>query len=387
MSKTHPTPSADESPAPTSRRRVLSKLEQFARYALGLAALGVAVAFLATPEAAGEPATTDETTVPVRRVAVGSVEQRTLGRELRFSGVVRASRHAEVGFVLSGRLGERLVELGEHVEEGQPLARLDRRRLQSGVERADAAVAQAEADVEHRRREKRRIDHLESAQAVSAATVDEAEHRATVAATMRRQAKARARAAHRDLAEGVVRAPFAGRIAQVNVEPGELVAPGDPVLELVDDHALELEVQVPESMLANLREGDSLVVELPLLDRSLSGTVRTIGAAAPQSLGLFPVVVALPVDAALRAGVTARIIVNAPVASGLVVPVEAILDRSGAHPKVLEIEDLRVRVREVDVLAIVGRDAAVRSLISAGHKVVTRGHTGLADGDEVKVLP
>lgn len=351
--------------------------------ALGLSALVGAVALLVAPKRTTAALPAVVAIAP--SVAVAEVGSQTPVRELRFSGVVRAHRRAELGFVLSGRVTDRLVELGDRVERGQPLVRLDRRQLRRSVESANAVVARADADVAFGRLERERVAKLSAVQAVGAAAGDDADHTLSVASAARRQASATAKAARRDLAEGELLAPFSGRITRVAVEPGELVSAGRTVLEIVGDDALELEVQLPESTLADIEEGQSVQVELPLLGRTVAGRVTTIAAAAPQSAGLFPVVVTLDADATLRAGLTARLILASDVAQGLVVPVEAVVNRSGVAPRVLAVHADRVAARPVQVRAIAGRYAVIEGDLEVGDVVVTRGHAALADGDQVTV--
>ncbi|MBL4689008.1 MAG: HlyD family efflux transporter periplasmic adaptor subunit [Nannocystaceae bacterium] len=163
------------------------------------------------------------------------------------------------------------------------------------------------------------------------------------------------------------------------------MAAGRTVLELVGDDALELEVQLPESILADVHEGQTVQVELPLLDRTVSGRITTIAAAAPQSAGLFPVIVTLSEAVGVHAGQTARLVVSAPIAEGLIVPVEAVIDRSGAAPRLLAVRDGTIAVREIKILAIAGRHAVIQGEVAAGDWVVSRGHATLADGDKVTV--
>lgn len=320
-----------------------------------------------------------------RSVAVAPVASAPKARTLRFSGVLRAERRAELAFVMSGRVDARLVQLGDHVGEGDTIARLDRKALLRAVEAAEASVVRADADLAHGRLEEDRVRKLTAMQAVAAADEDDAAHATSVAAASRRQARAQAGLARRDLAETILRAPFSGTVARIDLEPGEFATAGRTVVEIVGDDALEVEVAVPESLLAQIAEGQALDVELPLVERVVKGRVRSIGAAAPESAGLFPVVVTVDPTEGLRAGMTARIAVTAPLASGLSVPVEAIVDRTGASPKVLTVHDGQVAVHDVDVLAIAGRDAVVAGALQPGDDVIVRGQSGLADGDEVAV--
>ena len=370
--------------APQSAASLPSRWRSLASTALGLGALVAAVALLAVPEATGSAAPTSVQPA-ARSVAVAPVALADHERTLRFSGVVRARHRAELAFVLSGRVDARLVELGERVQEGDTLARLDRRALTRAVEAAEASVVRADADLAHGRLEEERVRKLSALEAIAAADADDAAHATSVAAAARRQAKAQAGLARRDLSETTLRAPFSGTVARIDVEPGEFATAGRTVVEIVGDDALELEIAVPESLLATIAEGQVLDVELPLLDRVVRGHVRTIGSAAPESAGLFPVVVALDPAEGLRSGMTARLVVTAPLASGMAVPVEAIVDRTGTAPKLFAVRDGRVEVHDADVLAIAGREAVVAVALRPGDEVITRGQAGLAVGDEVEV--
>jgi membrane fusion protein, multidrug efflux system len=370
--------------APSAVSSLPSRWRSLASTALGLGALVAAVALLAVPEATGS-APPRSVQPQARSVAVASATEADHVRTLRFSGVVRARHRAELAFVLSGRVDARLVELGQRVKEGDTLARLDRRALKQAVEAAEASVVRADADLAHGRLEEGRVLELSALQAIAAADADDAAHATSVAAAMRRQAKAQAGLARRDLSETTLRAPFSGTVARIDVEPGEFATAGRTVVEIVGDDALEVEVALPESLLATIAEGQDVEVELPLVDRVVRGHVRTIGSAAPESAGLFPVVVALDPGEGLRSGMTARLVVSAPLASGIAVPVEAIVDRSGTAPKLFTVRDGRVEIHDADVLAIAGREAVISAAVRPGDEVITRGQAGLSTGDAVQV--
>jgi RND family efflux transporter MFP subunit len=376
-----PHPRLHDVTAPTASS-LPSRFRTLASTALGVGALIAAVALLAVPEATGSAA---PPRVEARSVAVAEVVAADHVRTLRFSGVVRAERRAELAFVLSGRVDARLVELGQHVEAGDTLARLDRRALLRAVDAAEASVVRADADLAHGRLEEDRVRKLSDLQAIAAADADDASHATSVAAAARRQAKAQAGLARRDLSETTLRAPFSGTVARIDVEPGEFTTAGRTVVEIVGDDTLEVEVALPESLLATVSEGQELDVELPLVDRVVRGRVRSIGASAPETAGLFPVIVELDATTGLRSGMTARIVVTAPLASGIAVPVEAIVDRTGTAPKLLSVRGGKVQVHDVDVLAIAGREAVVAAAMSPGDEVITRGQAGLSTGDEVLV--
>jgi len=197
-------------------------------------------------------------------------------------------------------------------------------------------------------------------------------------------ARASAREADRRADDAVLRAPYAGVVMTVAVEPDELVAPGRPVVELAGDGHLEVEVQVPERSWATLDVGDEASVYLPALQRHARGAVVEVASAARPE-GLFPVVVS--VEAAdLVAGLTAEVRLQLPLAADVTVPVAAVVDPVGRSPSVLRVVDGVAERVAVDPAELLADGVALRGPLAPGDEVVVAGHGRLLDGDAVEVL-
>jgi RND family efflux transporter MFP subunit len=355
---------------------------------LGLGLYLFADAQTPAPEA---PATT------VKRVRVATVEPARDAREVRFSGVTRAVRRARLAFTLGGRVVERPVEVGDRVAAGEVIARLDDRELRNAVATARGSLTELAA---RRAQSERDLERVERLAGVDAATSEELERVRAAAESLRAAesaAEARLREAERLLDEARLTAPFAGTVTDVHLEPGEFAGPGRAVVDLSGAGGLELRVEVPESVVGRIAEGDEVTVHLPLLDRTVDGRVDSVARSAAGAGSLFPVVASLPPEPGLAAGSTAELVLHLELDDALSVPVEAVVDPGGRRPAVYRLDGVRaagdaengwqVAKVEVDVGSLLGDRVSIRGDLEVGDRVVVGGQRGLLDGEAVEVEP
>jgi HlyD family secretion protein len=248
------------------------------------------------------------------------------------SGTVEATE-ADLGFQMAGRVQQVEVSEGDGVAAGQELARLDLTEaqavrdgavaqlaaaqarlaeLQRGarpeeIQQAEAALRSSVERVDAARREAERARNLFQGGAVSRQALDNAETALEVAEAARVQAEqalallregarsetitgqravveqARANVSRADatLANGVIRAPFAGRVTVRHRGPGETVAPGAPVLTLLDPEDRWVRIYVREDQIGRVRIGMPAEIRSDTYpDRSYAGEVVFIGSEA-----------------------------------------------------------------------------------------------------------
>jgi len=352
---------------------------------LALAALAGAIAFplmqssdaAVAPDAAGETA--------AKRVVVAEATPAETSRELRFSGVVRAKHESNLSFAVPGRVLTRKVEVGDRVEAGAAIAVLDRRGTTNRIARAKAGVRQAREQLAQGKRDRNRADQLAAERAASDVEVESATHAVSLYAASEDAARVELDEAQRLHRDGMLRAPFDGTIVRVDLERGEFVGAGTPVVTLSGD-ALEVEVQVPETVLVDIAVGDTASLTLPLLDgRTLTGRIESIGHGGQGAGRLFPVVIALPSDTDLVPGMTADLVLRRADASGVTVPVASVVDAGNGETTVFVIEDGVAKRRTVHVAQLVGSRALVTEGLTAGEGVISGGHFGLVPGQSVRV--
>lgn len=349
-----------------------------------------------------------------------------------FSGTTRATTESRLSFLVGGTVARTLVDVGDRVERGQLLAVLDPSDFQlqaqqagSGVSIAEAQVTQARAGAELAEAEFARIRTLYAEDLLPLSAYDGARTQAEMtraavqtAESALVQARAGSGLAQRAVGYTRLTAPISGAVAQLTVEPGEQVAPGQPVAFLTAQGGpMEVEVRVPESVVGQLETGAAVVVRLSTFpDEPFAARVSEIGVAPGRTATTYPVVVTLTrPDARLRSGMAATVEVGAPPGEsdgGLVVPVEAVYsDAQGSY--VLTVEQASRSAdqsREHDAeasrtsgalapeaRATVQRRAVVtgdlrqggvevRSGLTAGTRIVSVGGGEIRSGSTVRVL-
>jgi RND family efflux transporter MFP subunit len=223
---------------------------------------------------------------------------------------------------------------------------------QAGVSASRAAVAAAEAD-----RRTLAAGPREEAVAVARERVDEAESALAVAREQARDAR--------------VIAPFSGTITEILAEPGASVTQAGGVVRLVQTSRLEIEADVDENNLADLRVGQRAVItSTTFRSARLEGRIREIGAQVDVTRGTVEVkIVPESVPAWLRPGLTVdvNLIVN-EAAKRLVIPRTAVR-RQGESSVVIVPENGVARARPVILGAVEGEVVPVLEGVEASDRV------------------
>ncbi len=330
-------------------------------------------------------ATADPSTSRLPVVRVESTREAPETREHVFFAATRPAAQARVAFAQPGRMLERSVDVGDLVVQEQTLAQLDLEPYRLQVAAASARIDEVDAQAEQLDRERDRAVQLIAADFGTAQQLEQLDAQARALAAGRAAADAQRREASRRQRDATLRAPWAGVVAEVYAEPGEVVGAGQPVLLLADPDAVEIEVDVPESVFATLAVDMPVRVDLPLSGREdIPGMIIRRGDVAPGVGRLFPVVVRLDDDAVV-AGMAAEVYVDVPAPAGIWVPMGAVVDPSGASPRVLAVTDDRILTIPVDVLGIVDDGAVVFGEgLTPGVELVVAGHVGLANDVRVE---
>lgn len=321
---------------------------------------------------------------PARPVRTEPVIELSAVERIRFPGVVRATQRASLAFLQSGYIAERRVERGDRVEAGELLALLYNPALQPGVAAARGAVAENEARLAQLQRDTERLGRLVERELIAADELEQVRAQRDAARATLDQARARLDEALAQLEEAGLRAPFAGRIGDIHLEPGDFAAAGQPVLELADADALEVEVRLPANRVTALGEPGERPVRR--IDDGRRFAARLIGAGQAAPGRTAPVVLALTEPDGLVPGDAVDVELDFEATAGVGVPLSAVLNPGSRTSRVVRIEDGRAHHVVVQVGRLQGRHATVFGDLAAGDVVVVSGHAQLLDGEPVRVL-
>lgn len=185
----------------------------------------------------------------------------------RYSGTVEEENGTALSFATAGTVQTMNVHLGQRVAVGQLIATLDPVSLQSTYNAAQATLQQAE-DAYRRLKELHDKGSLPEIKWVEVQSKLE-------------QARSMEQIAAKSLRDSKLYAPYAGMVAEKNVEVGQNVMPGVPVVRLVSTSGLKVKIAVPESEITAVAVGRKATVSVPALgDRTFAAVVTEKGVVA-----------------------------------------------------------------------------------------------------------
>jgi len=231
------------------------------------------------------------------------------------------------------------VERGSVVKAGDALVKLDERQAKLALDEAEASLELAKARLLLAKNEQERNAPLAQNRAIA-----EADFQKLVTDTAAREAELTASLARRDmtqktLTDSVIRAPFAGVVAERMVEPGEYVKADSPVARVVDLATLRLVLNVPETEVGTLAVGQTVEFTTAAFPtRTYTATLRFLGAAMREaSRDLVVEATVENTDGTLRPGFFCNARIRLSEETAAVVPVEA-LRVEGSRRKLFVIE-------------------------------------------------
>ncbi|MAG54315.1 MAG: efflux transporter periplasmic adaptor subunit [Halomonas sp.] len=314
-------------------------------------------------------------------------EADALRREVRLTGRVVARQSVSLAFEPAGRVEAVLAERGDAVEQGEVLARLDTRRLESRLAEVAARSEEASASLALAQRQEGREAQLNQSNFASRTALDQAR---TDRLTL--QARLAALAAERDsltadLEDSTLKAPFAGRVVERHIDVGSLVSSGPAAFDIVDTRHLEAHLGLPARLAATFTMGESVTLHVngqPITGEVLARLPQVDSDSRTQTL-----VVALTSNSRAVPGDLAELnySITEP-ASGYWVPLSALraADRGlwnvlVAEPQ--ENERYRVAQASVELLHTEGDDAFVRGTLAPGMRLISSGTHRITPGQQV----
>jgi RND family efflux transporter MFP subunit len=322
---------------------------------------------------------------PVLTIKV-QYESQTSGRS--FVGTIRPRIESDVGFRVSGKVAKRLVEVGEVVEAGQPLAVLDEADLRLQAEQADAEVKAASGVLVQAAASERRAIELRAKGWTTDVQVDQARAAADEARGRVTRGERSVELTRNNLSYATLTADARGVVTSTSAEPGQVVAAGQGVVRIARIAEKEVAIAVPETLVAHAQAGDARVSLWSDPNKTYVAKLRELAPAADPAtrtyLAKFSIANA-PED--VRLGMTATLTLaereNERVAR---VPLSAIYNQ-GHGPSVFVTDKAGfVELKPVTVKTYETRDALITGGVAEGETVVALGVHKLDIGQKVRVV-
>ena len=346
------------------------------------------VAVLLSLAACGAP---QEPSAPeIRPVRATVVEELATGEKVVLTGRVESREEVNLAFRVGQRMSERRVDVGDRVEAGQLVARLESTTVENALAAARANLAAAEARAVDARQEFQRQETLLARGVSPRATFE----RATAAREAAQAAVAAARAqldtVREQLTYTELFADAAGTVTAVGAEPGEVVGAGQMVVRLAREGGRDAVFGVPGRIKDAASGLDPEVTVTLVSDPGVraEGRVREVSPQADPTTGTFAVRVGL-IDppAAMRLGSTVTGSIRLGYGAAIRVPASALTSEQG-QPAVWLYDPATstVSLRRVEVASFAVADVEIAGGLVADDIVVTAGVQSLRPGQKVRLL-
>jgi RND family efflux transporter MFP subunit len=302
----------------------------------------------------------------------------------RWPGRAKATQEVNMAFEVSGRMIERPVDVGTEVKTGQVLARLDARDFQNALDRARAERDRAKAFYE-------RVEEAARTGAVARQDVTDAEARFN-------QADATVKINQKAMDDSVLLAPFDGTISATYLENFQNVRAKEVVMRLLDTSELEMEINIPESLIAMNSYIKEVVVAFDVYPgREIPARIKEVSNEASLTTRTYPVTLAFPPPDDLEikpgmAGVAWAVRVELPEhlqEIGMEIPVTAVFTRDDEESQqsyvwLIDETTQTVRRHPVEPLRFTPRGVLVQGL-DRGQRIATAGVHYLSEGQQVRI--
>ncbi|WP_375749850.1 efflux RND transporter periplasmic adaptor subunit [Vibrio sp. HN007] len=297
-----------------------------------------------------------------------TIESITRPIERTYTGTVVADQQATLSARLTAKIAEVLIDVGDQVQQGDVLMRLESDDLDARVLQTQEALSSAQARLNAARKEYKRVEELVGRKLLSQSEFDRAESDLKTSQAEFRRAQAAVTEAKTTSGFSIITAPFSGLITKRPINQGDTATPGMELLSLYNPEKMQLESSISESQIAKITLGSQLNYKLPTYSQEGKAEVVEIAPAADNNSRSFVVKLVLNLEQQVYPGTYGKVIVKEGNESIIQLPNEAIY-----------------QVGQLDYVKVVEDGVVSRRLVQLGEN--NRVRKGLSQGDTVLLSP
>ncbi len=321
--------------------------------------------------------------VPVR---IQQVRPNRFTVTLSPGGSTEAWREVDIAAQVGGTVLRLPFEMGDMVEKGDLLVEIDKRLYSAGVQQAKAGLLAAEGTHDQAQRNLKRSRSLKDNDRISDVEFEAVKLGALQAESGMLAARAALDLASKSLEDCEIRAPFTGRVAMLIPEVGEQVAPGMPMVAVIDLSSVLIRTSISERDAVRIQKGMPVDIFIPALqDLRFEGEVHSLGVRSDMMTRSFPLEIRVPnTEGRLLSGMSARSSIRLEDRTGaIVIPAGAVVEQYG-EPIVFTVQEGVAQRKNIRLGMREGNRVEVLEGLVAGDELIVQGQWSVKDGTVVE---
>src|SRR4051812_44995114 len=329
-----------------------------------------------------------ETAAPGRPVLIATVHYGAETPERSFVGTIRPRIETDMGFRVPGKVAKRLVEVGQTVDVGQPLATLDEVDLKLQAEQAEAELRAATGVQAQAAAAETRAKELRAKGWTTDAQMDQAKAAADEARARLNRAQRSVELTNNSLSYATLVADSRGVVTATLIEPGQVVSSGQTAIRIARFAEKEAVVSIPETLVGRAKEGSASVTLWSRPDKKYAAKLREIAPAADPATRTYLAKFSLPeADDNVSLGMTATLtLADAATTRVARLPLSALFSE-GRDPSFYVVDDNgAVTLKPVAVKSYESNDVVITSGVEEGAKIVALGVQKLDPSQKVRIV-
>jgi RND family efflux transporter MFP subunit len=357
-------------------------LSNYSKLLAGLSLAALAIALAGCNEVAAEKQ------APTRPVLVATVHYEAESPERSFVGTIKPRIESDLGFRVSGKVARRLVEVGQTVDVGQPLATLDEVDLKLQAEQAEAEFSAASGVLAQAAAAEQRAKDLRAKGWATDAQLDSARAAADEARARLNRAERSVELTKNSLSYATLVADSRGVVTATLVEPGQVVAAGQAAIRVARFAEKETVVAIPETLVGRARDGVASVSLWSEPNRKYVAKLREIAPSADPATRTYLAKFSLPgAGDSVELGMTATLTLADPQTERVArLPLSSLYSQGG-EPSLYVVDDKgEVSLRPVAVKSYETNSVIISGGVEEGAKIVALGVQKLDPTQKVRVV-
>lgn len=319
-------------------------------------------------------------------VMIEELSLRPLNEYIQVSGKLEGIVDITMNSETSGRLLELYKKLGDKVNKGERLGRVDNEVFKIRLDQAEAALLSAQAGFENAQKN---ANYAESS--FKRNLISELEYNSVLSSIKGAKAgldgaKAGVEAARNAYQNSFLTAPESGTISNIFVSVGQVINPNQAIASITDASTLILKTGVGETQISKIKVGQNVEIEYPGLQASVSGKVRGFGIRPLIGTATYPIEIELKNPGTLMPGMVASAkILSMRYQNLLYTAITNVVKQFDRNYIYIVNSEGNAERRMVELGNVIGENVVLASGAEIGEKIVISGTENLEDGSKVQI--